>query len=235
MQLDPKKMYDLLSEKGISHLHHANTVTTALTFIEAKGLLSRGAVERKNLYQTMQDSDLKDKRFNIWDDIFLDTHDLHSHFPRQNHYGPVLFQFSTKFLLKTKSEIWVTRDNPTRWRTTMKDREKYFANMKQLRDSWDGYRPERRMITIRNIARPILFKHLEAIVLDHPEIQVGDIDLYTTARYALRRAIVNANLRVTVSARTTHQRGCFCVENYEEMTTSEQLMKFLPLEKFRQK
>lgn len=235
MEINSIRLYELLEEKGIFQLNHANTVTTALTFIEAGGLLSRGAVERRNLFQTEQDSDVKDKRCNVWDDIFLDTHDLHGHFPRQNYYGPVLFRFSTELLRNTRLKIWVTRDNPTRWKMSMRDRDKYFPSVKALRDSWDDYPPERRMITIRNAGRPTLFGCLEEIVLDDPDIQVGDIDLHATAFHAIRSAIRHANLRVKFRTRSDHQRNCFCLENYADMTTSDQIKKFLPLEKFRQK
>ena len=104
MKLDNRKLYELLKDKGVTNLYHANTVATSITFIEEGGLLSREYVENKELYQTLQTSDEIDKLFDVFDDIFLDTTDLHKHFCRQNHYGPVLFQFSLELLLDDEFE-----------------------------------------------------------------------------------------------------------------------------------
>ena len=53
----------------------------------------------------------------IFNDIFLDTKDLHKHFSRQNHYGPVLFRFELELLLDEEIEVWVTKNNPIYWDT----------------------------------------------------------------------------------------------------------------------
>jgi hypothetical protein len=235
MEIDGKRLYELLEKKGVNHLHHANTVTTAITFIQAGGLLSRGAVEHRNLFQTEQRSDIRDKRFDVWDDIFLDTLDLHGHFPRNNAYGPVMFRFSTELLLTSRWEIWVTRDNPTRWRTNMTGRDKYFSSIKAIRDSWDEHLPERRMITLRHVTRAAMFGYLEEIVLDDPEVEVGDINLHRTALHALRTSVGRSEYRVPIRTRSNHQRNCFCLTNYSDMTTTEQIALFFPLEKVRQK
>ena len=99
MKLDNLELHNLYKQKDIHFLYHANSVATAITFIKQGGLLSRGAVESKGLYQTPQSSDAIDQVFNVWNDIFLDTIDLHGYFPRQNLYGPISFQFPIDFLL----------------------------------------------------------------------------------------------------------------------------------------
>src|SRR5690606_6072642 len=113
MKLDNYQLYKFLSEAGISKLYHANTVTTSISFIKADGLLSRGAIESSGLVQTPQKSDWIDKEYNVWNDIFLDTIDLHSYFNRQNYYGPVLFQLSAKFIIEEDYDISITKKNPT--------------------------------------------------------------------------------------------------------------------------
>jgi hypothetical protein len=213
MKLNPKELYELLREKGITHLHHANSVATSITYIAQGGLLSRGSVENRNLYQTSQYSDLKDKIYNIWNDIFLDTLDLHKNFNRQNYYGPVLFKVSADFLLKTKSEVWVTKNNPVHWKKSMRNIEKYFRSVKEIDRNWDGYKPEKRMITIRGVSKPILFKHLDEIVLDDPGLLIDGINLYNEARNAIRRAIRRNNLEIKLHSRKC-QPYCFCKSNY---------------------
>ena len=100
MKLNNLELHKFFQEKGITHLYHANTVTTSISFIQAGGLLSRGDVEKNDLLQTAQESDGVDKTFDVWNDIFLDTADLHKLFSRQNRYGPVLFVFDVNLLLK---------------------------------------------------------------------------------------------------------------------------------------
>ncbi|MFD0998671.1 hypothetical protein ACFQ21_05105 [Ohtaekwangia kribbensis] len=222
MKLKTFKLYDLLISKNIHHLHHANTVPTALTFIQQGGLMSRGAVEKKGLYQTSQKSDWLDKRFDIWTDVFLDTLDLHSHFNRQNHYGPVLFKFSIDFLLKIKSEIWVTKDNPVHWNTRMPQNQKYFRSVLEMKKTWNKYKPEKRIITIRKVLKPILFNYLDEIVLDEPEILLGQIDLYSTARRLLQRTIKSKGVDIKVKVRKCNKH-CFCRDNYFEDLSNSQL------------
>lgn len=227
MKLDKFKLHRLFREKGITHLHHANTVATALTFIEQKGLLSRGAVDKLQLYQTPQSSDRKDKLFNIWNDVFLDTHDLHSHFPRENRYGPVLFKFSIDFLLKINSEVWVTKDNPIRWTRSMRNNDRYFSSVARMKREWDDYKPERRMITIRNNSRAILFKYLQEITLDEPGFLLDGIDLFNVARRQLRRAISTGDLDIKVVKRKC-PTYCYCEDNYDKKSERDLKRLFNP-------
>lgn len=55
--LPPTETYNLLKEKGIGQLFHANTLKTSLTFIEQKALLSRHYIESNDLLQSRQKSD----------------------------------------------------------------------------------------------------------------------------------------------------------------------------------
>ena len=115
MKLNNSELHALFVEKDITHLHHANTVATSITFIESGGLLSRADVEDHNLCQTVQASDDEDKQFDVWHDVFVDTADLHEWFGRQNIYGPILFKFNIVFLLSDELEVWVTKNNPMYW------------------------------------------------------------------------------------------------------------------------
>lgn len=82
--INPKRVYQILVGKKIEYLYHANTVLTSLTFIQQKALLSRNFIEREQLIQTEQKSDQEDKKYNVWDDVFLDGLDLHKKYRRAN-------------------------------------------------------------------------------------------------------------------------------------------------------
>src|SRR4051812_37172943 len=100
--MTPQEIHGVLVGIGATHLHHANTVETSCTFLEHNGLLSRGYVESNGLSQTAQDSDDIDKKYGIWDKVFLDHVDIHHRGGRvrgANYYGPVLFRFPVDYLL----------------------------------------------------------------------------------------------------------------------------------------
>ena len=100
VELNSKTIYEILKSKGITHFHHVNTVATSKSFLSKRALLSRQKVEEIGLQQTPQDSDEIDRKFDIYNYIFLDGIDLANYFSRPNIYGPVLFKFSIDALLK---------------------------------------------------------------------------------------------------------------------------------------
>jgi len=57
MELPANRVYQILQDKGIRYLYHANSVLTSCQFLRAGALLSRGTIERRELYQTDQSSD----------------------------------------------------------------------------------------------------------------------------------------------------------------------------------
>lgn len=229
MKLDNQELYELLVQKGVTHFHHANSLATAITFIEEGGLLSRGDVEKEDLIQTNQSSDDDDKDFDVWDDVFIDVVDLHGYFPRQNLYGPVLFKFNIDFLLDDDLDIWVTKNNPIYWNNKLKHSDKYFKSVKELRKSWEDYPTQQKMFTIRKPDRPVLFENLEEIILDNPKVIIhDDISLRKEAMRALKKATRrDKSLWDIITLREC--RHCFCHNNYLNQVPVEDLERlFLP-------
>ncbi|HCM1327573.1 hypothetical protein HJ010_24285 [Vibrio parahaemolyticus] len=231
MKLNNIELYNFFLEKGILNLHHANTVATSISFILSGGLLSRGDIERSTLTQTSQASDGEDKEFDVWDDVFLDTADLHGYFPRQNLYGPVLFKFNIGFLLEDNVDVWITKDNPMFWNASQSNVERYFQSVDELRTTWDQYDRQKKMITIRKPRRPVLFSSLEEIIVDDPRIQIyGDIHVFTEMRNALFAATEGFHgLRDKFRVRECGY--CYCHDNYLRQIPTEQAARlFLPKE-----
>jgi len=213
MKVNNTELHQLLTEKGIHFLFHANTVSTSKTFIEQGGLLSRGAIEQNGLIQTVQSSDEIDKLFGVWNDIFLDTVDLHGYFPRQNLYGPVAFKIRTEFMLNNDYDIWITKDNPINWNQEDTNKERYFENVGELRDNWDNYQRQRKMVTIRNQNNPILFDYVEEVIVDDPRVKKGDIIYFNECFRILKEALlVNPPLKNRFKTRQCN--NCFCRNNY---------------------
>lgn len=229
MRLNNSELHALLIEKGVTHFHHANTLATSITFIENGGLLSRGDVENNGFFQTPQTSDADDVMFDVWDDVFIDIVDLHSHFRRQNFYGPVLFKFNLEFLLNEDIHIWVTKNNPIYWNNDLSQEDKYFQNVQELRDHWDEYDVQKKMFTIRNPRRPVLFENLEEIIIDDLQVEIyGGIDLAMELRQALDLATQElVQLRRLIRVRQCNR--CYCTQNYlQEIDESDLARLFLP-------
>ncbi len=229
MKLDNRKLYEFLKSNNITSLYHANTVATSMTFIEEGGLLSREYIERQGLYQTPQQSDDIDKQFDVFDDIFLDTTDLHQHFCRQNHYGPVLFQLSSELLLNTDFEIWVTKDNPIYWSENSQASDNYFDSVRELSDEWNKHDRQKMMITIRKPSKPILFDYLQTITLDNPQVKINnELDLHIESKKALVE-VLRGNLSMANMLKLRNCELCFCVGNYsDQLSQTELVQKFLP-------
>ncbi|PSU69824.1 hypothetical protein C9J22_13175 [Photobacterium phosphoreum] len=229
MRLNNRDFLELLIEKGVTHLHHANTVATSITFIENNGLLSRGDVADNGLFQTEQASDEDDIRFDVWGDVFVDTVDLHGLFPRQNLYGPVLFKFNLEFLLNDDLHIWVTKNNPMFWTDNLTEEDKYFQSVDELKKRWYQFDTQRKMVTIRKSKKPILFQYLEEIIIDNPKVIInGNIRLKLESMNALYFATEkHPNLRRLIREREC--KYCFCTKNYlDDIPAAELARLFLP-------
>ncbi len=228
MKVNNIQLYNFLRERGLNNFYHANTVSTSLTFIENNGLLSRGLVERNMLHQTSQDSDTEDKAFDVWDDIFIDIADLHGFFPRQNLYGPVLFEIDNTFLLEDNIDIWVTKNNPMFWSANLSQEDKYFQGFEDLNLYWEKYATQRKMFTIRKAQRPVLFNYTRRIVLDNPSVIIyGDTNLFNEARNGLYNVTQGLpELRAMLTVRKCN--NCFCHNNYLGFTANHLAKLFLP-------
>jgi len=230
LKINNGELYEFLLEHGVVNLYHANTVSTAITFIERRGLLSRGDVEEGGLVQTFQKSDQKDKIADVWFDVFLDTADLHRWFKRQNKYGPVLFKFNMDFFLEDDLDIWITKDNPMYWGSSLSEEDKYFQSIDELRELWNVIDRQKMMFTIRKPGRPVLFNSLEEIIIDDPRVEIfSDCVLSSEMEEALDVATSN-NLNLRKKVR--YRKGCdycYCYDNYSRQVSERQLARlFLP-------
>lgn len=231
MKLNNFELYGFFKEKEISQLYHANTVATSISFFQAGGILSRGGVERNGLFQTSQGSDELDKKFDVWDDLFLDTIDLHRFFTRQNVYGPVLFVLDIDFLLKDEVDIWITKDNPIYWDARNSHADRYFQDVLELRTKWASIERQRKMITIRKPNKPMLFSSLAEVVVDDPNVDIfGNIRVLNEVREAFLLATKDLDfLKNKINVRECS--SCYCKLNYSNEVSVERIAKyFLPKE-----
>lgn len=214
--ISQKKFYNVLVEKDIPLLYHANSVATACLFLRRNALLSRGVVQGMNWKQTPQKSDLADKRYSIWFDIFLDSVDLHHRMKAFNLYGPVTFVINTKILSNTMTgQIWATKLNPTKW-TGVAEKSRWFQDKYEFEDDFEKGTFDH-MIVLRHCGGILpLGDYLEEIILDDPEITVPrDIDVYSMAYGALKCAMVESGINIPIKRRSCPPR-CKCTSQYQD-------------------
>lgn len=201
----------ILTEKGITHLYHVNSVATASTFLENGGLLSRGAVEDYGLFQTPQETDNKDKDVDVFYDIFFDSVDIHQRIRNLNHYGPVAFVYSIDLIdTLPQGSIKITKDNPIRWNPDMTEDEKYFLSEGELR-LWFNKGDFTQHITVRHQIGPLSFDYLEKIIIDDPG--VDDTRYFENAYRHLQDLIDEYVADVPLEVRQC-PLGCGCQEQY---------------------
>lgn len=219
--MNPAEVHTVLERIGATELHHANTVPTSCTFLEQGGLLSRGYVERNGLIQTPQpDSDYIDKKYLIWDRIFLDHVDIHGRAGRKkgpNYYGPVLFEFDVNTLLElpAQTEVLVTKQNPVHWTGGQRDEERYYLTAKELSENL-AYGNFDKMLVIKLPDEKLVFPRNFQIRLDDPQRKLSSGEnAYVHAEKRLETAAAKSNVRVTISP---HEccNGCICVQRYEK-------------------
>lgn len=226
MRLNNEELYQFIVEKEILALYHANTVRTSLTYFENNGLMSRGAVENMGLFQTPQSSDEVDKVLNVWDDVFIDTSDLHTFFKRENHYGPILFELDRELIKNENFEIWITKNNPIYWPKGSSDEERYFTSVTELNEKWDTIERQRKMITIRNNNSPVLFEYVRRIIVDDPRVSFTDdgtiIHVFNEAVKKIKAVIGDDHpLKGKFITRTCGY--CWCNSNYLNQRPSYEL------------
>lgn len=160
-----------LEGNGYQWLHHANTASTALSYLENGRILSRYYVDShpKLCWQTKQKSDETDKRLGIFDDIFFDVENLWERGNYFNFYGPVVFKFSIEVLNGLNVEI--TRDNPIRGGGG----GLYFSHLQDARKACVVYNSWQfcNHIVVREAGNSVGFNFLEKIIFYSPNISLS--------------------------------------------------------------
>ena len=221
--LGAKDIYNILIKKGVSRFHHANTVKSALSFISEGALLSRSFIESNKLSQTIQYTDEKDKKLEIWDSVFLDGLDLHKKFLRPNLYGPVLFVLDLKILLLSDFQfVRVTKSNTESWHSiegnfyeSSADFERDYLNGDKLKDG-------RIMFLFDRPEKNIQLKYCKKIIVDDPRIdRVYSNETKKAIAEMISNRFINAvneiNLEIPIEIRHKSKDLCNCYHQYKSM------------------
>jgi len=219
MELNSKKVYEIFHEKGIESLNHANSVITSCQFLRYGSLISRGVIERKKWRQTTQMSDSLDKEFSIWNDVFVDSVDIHERANRENAYGPVLIKIDPKILVdQYVGNIWVTKSNPTKWNNTSVE-QRWFQSVEELKNDFSKGTFDQ-MIVFRHSGGELpIVNYVKEIILDDPKLEPKlkyGFDVYSLAFGALRSALEEGGIEDVKIKKRVCSTSCKCSESYQK-------------------
>jgi hypothetical protein len=170
MRIAGQELHQWLHEWNVSHLYHANTVTTSVSFVRQGALLSRGYCEDNGIPQTPQCSDDKDKKYGVWHSVFLDRIDIHRDLQKPNNYGPVLFVMSIDFLLDhpDHTQCRVTKSNPESWVDGQSDEDRWYEDIEDVTNSVSKSDFGKMLVIQQQSAVLEIDKHLKCILIDDP-------------------------------------------------------------------
>ncbi len=237
-ELSAKLIFNLLREKNVEFLYHANTVMTSITFLKENALLSRHYIEANNLKQSPQKSDAEDKKFDVWDNIFMDGADLHNKYRCANKYGPVLFRMKLDILLSPLIQsMYVTKSNPWYWKDSTPNDQRYYSSIDDLKNDYlTGKKLDSQiMFTIQGADKKIkLSDFLHSIGLDEPKLLISlrsgtEKKLGDYAREKINETMTE-NGFVDIPLLTRHSIGftfCTCNLDYNllYMTNADELKR----------
>lgn len=211
-----KKGLQALLDKGVREIYHANSVLTSCEFLRHGALLSRGSIEALKLRQTPQKSDVIDKRYHIWNDIFFDSVDIHARASDANHYGPVMFVLSTEKLIGELSsgEFNVTKFNPTKW-ASKAPKNRWMRSLDEFEAHFDVNSFDQ-MIVLRHSDGHVPLKNaLIRIVVDSaPAIGEQRVDAFSYALGALRHSMHLGASKVAPIVKRECAERCGCQAHY---------------------
>lgn len=229
MELNANEILEVLREKGVDALYHANTVQTSCTFLYQGHLMSRGNTDERGLAQTSQQTDKVDMKYGLWYDVFLDGVDIHDRARQRNFYGPALFVFDIElFSQDWLSSLWITKKNPQHWEETDVASDRYFSSVEDFRKNYRKGNFDK-IFVLRHIGGVLRLKpYLKKIVLDDPKLKSGGVGVYDQAFGALKASARIGGMDNLIVEPHACKDGCSCISEYQKMLEKTISKFFVP-------
>ncbi len=225
MEILPKRIHEILKEKGVSTLYHANSVMASCSMLRNRCLMSPGSADKLGLYHSAQTSAQLGRNFGIWDDVFTAPADIHGLTGTPNRRGPVLFELDIDIIRQTSTgRAWMTKSDPAVWEINTPHERRWFASANDL-DHYFSRDNAEYMAVFRHCAGKLpLLSHLRRIILDDPNHCLsGNIDCFSMAYGALRLAMSDGGIQVPIERRAC-ETDCGCRSGYREDSERTQRM-----------
>ena len=216
MRLSTEFLLEHLRHHDVNTLVHANTAVTSTHFVRNQALLSRQAVDDLDLCQTAQASDEIDPVVGVWNDVFVDSVDIHNRGRFRNEYGPVLLEFDVAILEQAcNGHVWVTKSNPWYWRG-VPDERRWFQSTEELVAGFD-VNAFCEMFVFRDCNGQLDFgDYLRQITIDAPDLQIDGTNVFDISRQLIVDAMNDADANVPIVPRNCRD-GCRCGLSYQQL------------------
>ena len=214
--LNIEQLKDSLSSAGIEFLYHANTVETSLSYFRLGHLASREYLESQEMPQTWQPSDEGDKKFGIFNDLFLNFADFHARFTKKepNRYGPILYKFSAQkvldYYLEKGFDLRLTNKQPHLWEEGDSSSDRWTTNVNYrliypYKQGWTTW-PD---LVARGIPPFLPLSIAEEVLVDlHPE----NTDFFDSLEEVFISVMQAQGLSIPIRARSCSEPSCNCLE-----------------------
>jgi hypothetical protein len=221
MEILPKRIYEILTEKGVSSILHANCVENSALFLKNRCLMSREFIEKLNTQTISPPKKQSGTDYSIWNDIFADSIDVHGQANDLHNHGPVLFDVDIEIIKNTYTgKIWVSKSNPMTWDANTHQERKWFVSAQDLEHNFN-YGSFDHQIVFRHCGGKLpILGYLNRILLDDPKLQTDNyqVDYFSMAFGALKLAMKEGGFDAPIEKRICN-RGCSCVESYKRLST----------------
>ena len=226
MEILSKRIYEILKDKGVTSIYHANSVMASCNFLRNRCLMSQGSVDKLGLFQTSRVSGQVGRNYGIWDDVFTDSVDIHELAGNANGRGPVLFELDIEIIRNSYTgKVWITKSNPTEWETQTHHERRWFISANDL-DHYFTCDNADHMTVFRHCGGKLpLQNHLRKIIIDDPGLRTrtDQVDCFSMAYGAIRLAMAEGGIEVPVEKRSCGD-DCGCRDDYLNGTVDAERM-----------
>jgi hypothetical protein len=217
MEILPKRICEILKDKGVSSILHANNVENSALFLRNRCLMSRETIEKLSNQTTSPNVKKSGANYCVLNDIFADSIDIHEQANTPHNHGPVLFELDIEIIKNTYTgKVWVTKSNPMKWDANTHQERKWFISAHDLEDNF-SYGSSNHMIVFRHCGGKLpMLGYLNRVILDDPKLQTDryQIDYFSMAFGALTLAMKQGGFDVPIEKRACNQ-GCNCLDSYK--------------------
>jgi hypothetical protein len=217
MEILPKRIYEILKEKGVSSIHHANSVENSALFLRNRCLMSRETIEKHSNQTTSPKAKKSGTDYSVLNDIFADSIDIHGQANAAHTHGPVLLELDIEIINNTYTgKVWVTKSNPMDWDANTHQERKWFVSAHDLEDNF-SYGSFKHKVVFRHCGGKLpILGYLNRVILDDPKLQTGryQVDYFSMAFGALTLAMKQGGFDAPIEKRVCNP-GCSCLDSYK--------------------
>lgn len=221
MNLTNRELYDFLKFNGIKYLYHVTTISTAIGFIKHGGFISRKLAKDMDISYILRRDEAFYEEFDIYNDIFFNSFDLHIFYKRPNYFGNVTFLVTIDILIDDDMpSIVITKNNPLYWNKSIKHIyydtiDEYIKDFYNAMNNLELY--QQMYYAFKHCNDIIPFgKYLKTIIVDNPHYSFNRQDIFKPSFKRLKKVVRESKLKADLIERKCPS-NCMCTLYYHDL------------------